>query len=83
MACGPITSCKIKGEKVEVVTYFIFLGSEITAGLPLRRKSMTNLDSMLKSRGITFPTKVYIVKAMTFPLVIYAYERWTVRKAEH
>ena len=78
---------------MEVVTYFIFLGSEITADcdcsheikgcLPLRRKSMTNLDSMLKSRGITFPTKVYIVKAVTFPLVIYAYERWTVRKAEH
>ena len=66
MACGPITSCKIKGEKVEVVTYFIFLGSEITAGLPLRRKSMTNLDTILKSRDITLLTKDHIVKAMAF-----------------
>ena len=77
---------------METVTYFIFLGSKITADgdcsheikrrLLLRRKVMTNLDSMLKSRDITLPTKVHLVKAMTFPVVMYGCESWTIRKAE-
>ena len=91
MASGPITSWQIDGETME--TEFIFLGSKITADgdcsheikrclLP-RRKSMTNLDSMLKSRDITLPTKVHLVKAMVFPVVMYGCESWTIRKAEH
>ena len=93
MACGPITSCKIKGEKVEVVTYFIFLGSKITADgdysrgskrrLLLRRKAKTNLDSLLKSRDIPLPTKVHLVKGMVFPVVVYECESWTMKEAEH
>ena len=78
---------------METVTYFIFLGSKITVDcdcshkikrcLLLGRKATTNLDSILKSRDITFPTKVYIVKAMVFPVVMYRYESWTIKKAEH
>ena len=78
---------------METMTDFIFLGSKITAGgdcsheikrrLLLGRKAMTNLDSMLKIRDITLPTKVYLVKAMVFPVVIYGYESWTIKKAEH
>ena len=93
MASGPITSSKIDGETVETVTDFILGGSKITAGgdcnheikrhLLLGRKAMTNLDSTLKSRDITLPTKVYLVKAMVFPLVMYGCERWTIKKAEH
>ena len=93
MACGPITSWKIDGETVETVTDFIFLGSKITADgdnsheikrrLLLGRKVMTNLDSILKSRDITLPTKVRLVKAMVFPAVMYGCESWTVKKAEH
>ena len=93
MASGPITSWEIDGETVETVSDFIFWGSEITADgdcsheikrrlLP-GRKVMTNLDSILKSRDITLPTKVHLVKAMVFPVVIYACESWTVKKAEH
>ena len=92
MASGPITSWEIDGETVEAVTDFIFLGSEITADgdcsheikrrLLLGRKVMTNLDSIFKSRGITLPTKVCLVKAMVFPVVMYGCERWTIRKAE-
>ena len=92
MASGPITSWQIEGGKVEVVTDFLFLGSKITADgdcsheirrwLLLSWKAMTNLDSMLKSRDITLPTKVCIVKAMVFPLVMYGCESWTVKKAE-
>ena len=88
MASGPITSWQIKGEKVETVTDFIFLGSKITADgdwshaikrcLLLGRKAMTNLDSILKSRDTTFPTKIYIVKAMVFPEVMYGCESWTI-----
>ena len=84
MASGPITSWEIKGEKVEAVTDFIFLGSEITADgncsheikrcLLLGRKAITNLDSILKSRAITLPTKVYVVKAIVFPVVMYRCE---------
>ena len=93
MASGPITSWKIDGKTVETVGDFIFLGSKITADgdcsqeikrlLLLGRKSMTNLDSILKSRDITLPTKVHLVKAMVFPVVMYACESWTVKKAEH
>ena len=92
MASGPITSWQIEGEKVEVMTYFLFLGSKITVDddcsheirrqLFLGRKAMTNLDSMLKSRDITLPTKVLIVEAMVFPGVTYDCESWTVKKAE-
>ena len=92
MASGPITSWQIVGEIVEIVADFIFLGSKITADgdcrhemercLLLGRKVMTNLDSMLKSRGITLPTKVRLVKAMVFPVVMYGCESRTVKKAE-
>ena len=92
MASGPITSWRIDGETVETVTDFIFLGSQITADgdcsheikrrLLLGRKAMTNLDSILKSRDITFPTKVHLVKAMAFPVVMYGCESWTIKKAE-
>ena len=92
MASNPITSWQIDGETVETVADFIFLGSKITAvdyysheikrHLLLRRKVMTNLDSMLRSRHITLPTKVRLVKAMVFPMVMYGCESWTVKKAE-
>ena len=92
MASGPITSREIDGKTVETVSDFIFLGSKITADgdcshefkrrLLLGRKVMTNLDSILKSRHITLPTKVRLVKAMVFPLVMYGCESWTVKKAE-
>ena len=93
MASGPITSWEIDGETVETVTDFIFLGSKITADgdcsheikrrLLLGRKAMTNPDRILKSRDITLPTKVHLVKAMVFPVVMYGYESWTIRKAKH
>ena len=93
MASGPITSWEINGQTVETVSDFIFLGSKITADggrsheikrrLLLGRKVMTNLDSILKSREITFPTKVRLVKAMVFLVVIYGCQSWTVKKAEH
>ena len=93
MASGPITSWQIEGETVEAVTDFIFLGSKITAdgdcshetkrSLLLGRKFMTNLDSVLKSRDITLPTKIRLVKAMVFPMVMYGCESWIIRKAEH
>ena len=89
---GPITSWQIDGETVETVTDFIFLDSNITVDgycgheikrrLLLGRKVMTNLDSILKSRNITLPTKIHLVKAMVFPVVIYGCESWTVKKAE-
>ena len=92
MASGPITSREIDGETVETVSDFIFLCSKITADgdcsheikrhLLLGRKVMTNLDSILKSRDITFPIKVCLVKAMVFPMVMYGCESWTVKKAE-
>ena len=92
MASGPITSWEIDGETVETVSDFIFLGSKITADgdcsheikrpLLLEKKVMTNLDSILKSRNITLPTKVRLVKAMVFPVVMYGCESWTVKKAE-
>jgi len=92
MACGPITSWQIDGEITETVTHFIFLGSKITADgdcshdikrhLLLGRKAMTNLDSILKSRDITLPTKVCLVKAMVFLVVMYGCESWTIKKAE-
>ena len=92
MASGPITSWEIDGETVETVTDFIFLVSKITADgdcsheikrcLLLGRKVMTNLDSILKSRDITLPTKVQLVKATIFPVVIYGCKRWTIKKAE-
>ena len=92
MASGPITSWQIDGETVKTVIDFIFLGSKITADgdysheikrcLFLGRKVMTNLDSMLKSRDITLPTKVCLVKAMVFPVVMYGCKSWTVKKAE-
>ena len=92
MASSPITSWQIDGERMETVTDFIFLGSKITADsncsheikrrLLLGRKAMTNLDSILKSRDITLPTKVHIVKAMVFPVFIYGCESWTIKKAE-
>ena len=93
MASGPITSWHIDGETVETVSDFIFGGSKIPADgdcsheikrrLLLGRKVMTNLDSILKSRDITLPTKVRLVKAMVFPMVMYGCESWTVKKAEH
>ena len=93
MASGPIISWRIDGETVETVTDFIFLGSkaiasgdcshEIKRHLLLGRKAMTNLDSILKSRDITLPTKVHLVKAMVFPLVTYECESWNIKKAEH
>ena len=92
MASGPITSWQIDGETVEIVASFIFLGSKITAHgdcsheikrcLFLGRKVMTNLNSILKSRDITLPTKVHLVKAMVFPVVMYVCESWTTKKAE-
>ena len=92
MASGPITSLQIDGETVETVSDFIFLGSKITADgdcsheikicLLLGRKVMTNLDSILKSRDITLPTKVRLVKAMVFPVVMYGCECWTVKRAD-
>ena len=93
MASGPITTWEIDGETVKTVSDFIFLGSKITADgdcshemkrhLLLGRKVMTNLDSIFKSRDITLPTKVHLVKAMVFPVAMYACEGWTVKKAEH
>ena len=92
MASGPITSSEIDGETVETVADFIFLGSKITADgdcsheikrcLLLERKVTTNLDSILKSSDITFPTKVCLVKAMVFPVVMYGCENWSLKKAE-
>ena len=92
MACGPITSWEIDGETVETVSDFIFLGSKITADgdcsheikrhLLLGRKVKTNIDSILKSRDNTLPTKVHLVKAMVFPVVTYGCESWTITKAE-
>ena len=93
MASGPITSWQTDGEKVETVTDFIFLGSKITADgdcsheikrcLLCGGKAMINLDSVLKSRDITLLKKVHIVKAILFPVVMYGWESWTIRKAEH
>ena len=94
MASGPITSWQIDEETMETVTDFIFLSPKITADgdcsheikrllLLLGRKAKTNLDSLLKSRDITLPTKVCIVKAMVFPVVMYGCESWTIKKAEH
>ena len=93
MASGPITSRQIDGETMETVTDFIFLGSKINADgdcsheikrhLLLGRKALTKLDSILKSRDITLPTKVCLVKAMVFPVVMYGCESWTIKKAEH
>ena len=92
MASCPITTWQIEGEKVEIVTDFIFLDSKITADgdcrhvikrhLLLGRKAMTNLNSILKSRDITLPTEVYLVKAMVFPVVMYGHKSWTIKKAE-
>ena len=92
MASGHITSWQIDGETVETMTDFIFLGSKITADgdcshevkrrLLLGRKVMTNLDSFLKSRDITLPTKVHLAKAMVFSVVMYGYENWTIKKTE-
>ena len=92
MASGPITSWEIDGETMETVKDFIFLGSKIPADgdcshenkrhLPLRRKVMTNLDSILKSRDITLPTNIHLVKAVVFPVVMFGCESWTVKKAE-
>ena len=92
MASGPITSWQIDGKTMDTVTDFIFLGSKITVDgdcsheikrcLLLGRKSMTNLDSTLKSRDITLPTNVCVVKAMVFPVVMYGCESWTIKKAE-
>ena len=92
MASGPITSWEIDGETVETVSDFIFLGSKITKDgdcsheikrrFLLGRKLMTNLDSIFKSRDITLPTKVHLLKAMVFPVVMYRYETWTIKKAE-
>ena len=92
MPSSPIISWQIEGEKVQTVTDFIFFGSKITADGDCRheikrhlffgRKAMTNLDSILKSRDITLPTKVYIVKAMVFPVVMYGCKSWTIKKAE-
>ena len=93
MAPGPITSWQIDGETIEIVTDFIFLGSQITADgdcsheikrhLLLGRKAMTNIDSILKRRDVTLPTKVLVVKAMVFPVIMYRCESWTVKRAEH
>ena len=92
IASGPITLWQIDGEIMETVTDFIFLGSQITADgncsheikrhLLLARKAMTNLDRVVKSRGISLPTKVHIVKAMVFPVVIYRCESWAIKKSE-
>ena len=92
MASGPITSWQIDGETVEAVSDLMFLGSKITADddcsheikrrLLLRSKIMTNLDNIFKSRDITLPTKVCLVKAMVFPVVMYGYESWTIKKTE-
>ena len=92
MASGPITPWQIDGETMERVTEFIFLGSKITADgdcsheikrrLRLGRKAMTNLESILKSRDITLLTKIHLVKAMVFPVVMYGYESWTIKNAE-
>ena len=92
MAYGPITSWEIEGDTVETVSDFIFWGSKITADsdcsheikrrLLLGRQAMTNLDSILKSRDITFPTKVHLLKAMVFPVVIYGCETWTIKKSK-
>ena len=93
MASGPITSWQIDGENVEIVADFIFLGSKITVEgdcnskikrrLLLGRKAMTNLDSVLKSRDVTLPTKFHILKAIVFPVVMYRCESWTIKKAKH
>ena len=93
MASVPITLWQIDGETMETVTDFILGGPQISADgecshkikrhLLLGRKAMTNLDSILKSRGITLPTKVHLVKAMVFPVVMYGYESWAIKKAEH
>ena len=93
MASGPITSWQIDMETMETVTDFIFLGSKITSDggcsheikrpLLLGRKAMTNLDSILKSRDITLPTKFHLIKAVVFPVVMYGCESWTIKKAEH
>ena len=93
MASGPIASWQIDGETTETITDFHFLGSKITTDgdysheikrrLLLGRKAMSNLDSILKSRDITLPTKVCVVKAMVFPVVIYGCESWTIKKAKH
>ena len=93
MGSGPIISWEIDGETVEIVTDFVFGGSQITADgdckhelnrrLLLGRKGMTNLDSILKSKDITLPKKVHLVKAVVFPIVMYGYESWTIKKAEH
>ena len=93
MASGPITSCQIEREKLEAVIDFVFLGSKLTAdsdysheierSLLLGRRAVTNLYSILKSKDLTLPTKVHIVKAMVFPVVMYGCERWTIKKAEH
>ena len=92
MASGPITSWQVDGETMETVSDFIFLGSKTTADgdcsheikrrLLFERKVMTNLDSILKSRDITLPTKVHLVKALVFPVVMYGCESWTIKKAE-
>ncbi|MDD0471323.1 hypothetical protein PFI49_10960, partial [Streptococcus pneumoniae] len=93
MASGPITSWQIDGETVQTVSDFIFLGSKITADgdcrneskrcLLLGREVMTNLDSILKSRDVTLPTKLRLIKTMVFPVVMYGCESWTIKKAEH
>ena len=93
MASGPITLWEIDGETVETVSDFIFGSSKITADgdcsheikrhLLLGREIMTNLDSILKSRDITLPTKVYLLKAMVFPVVMYGFKNWTIKKTEH
>ena len=88
MASGPITSWQIDGETMETVTDFIFLVQMVTAAMKLRqlllgRKAVTNLDSILKSRDISLPTNVHLVKAMVFPEVTYRYKSWTIKKAEH
>ena len=93
ISSSPITSWQIDGEEIETVTAFIFLGSKITTNgdcsheikrhlLPVR-KAMTNIDSLLKSRDITLPTKIHLLKAMVFPVVMYGCESWTIKKAEH
>ena len=92
-ASSPITSWQVVGETMKTVTDFIFLGPKITADgdcsreikrcLLLRRKAMTNLDRVLKGRDVTLPTKINLVKAMVFPVVMYEYESWTLKKAEH
>ena len=93
MASGPITSCQLDGETMETVRYFILLGSKITADgdcsheikrcLLLGRKAMTNLDSILKNRDMTLLTKVHLVKAIVFPVVMHRWESWAIKKAEH